>query len=384
MFRGKETDDEVRDEDGHPSPPDLTSEVNAHLPDRPDGDDGAAAAAGVSFLTLSYPPDLAASSSTSLVLFEPFPDDQRERGGQGLPETDEDGDLVVPRNAADDGGALVDVQVRIKHALRSGLADVGTQIWRGAFCMADLLITMASSGRDDPLRALEWSSPSLGSCGRRMGVSVWEVGSGTGLAAIVAATLPCVETVWATDLDRILPLLKFNLEANLRPEALAKVRVLPFDATSSSASSGDPFELADLVIGADLIYDAPLTAGLVRTLGALVRQRSDLRAAALVRQGPDTLGTGDDRRLLTAIFSVEKRHNFVRSGLRVADPAFEYFMDELSRLEADLAESHNAVRLDISCESVIDRLGIRQHLCYERNRDLVFVNVVAYYDDEGH
>ena len=78
-------------------------------------------------------------------------------------QVDSDGDLDPPRLA---GGQGSEMEMRIEHRTRTSLGEVGLQVWRGSLLLADYILHHHEYFRDK---------------------SVLEVGSGTGLASIIAS-----------------------------------------------------------------------------------------------------------------------------------------------------------------------------------------------------
>jgi len=79
-------------------------------------------------------------------------------------QVDSDGDLDPPRSGS--GGRRSEMEMRIEHRTRSSLGEVGLQVWRGSLLLADYILHHHQQFRDK---------------------DVLEVGSGSGLASIIAS-----------------------------------------------------------------------------------------------------------------------------------------------------------------------------------------------------
>ena len=77
-------------------------------------------------------------------------------------ECDSDGDLDLPRRS----DTLAERKLLLEHKMTTDLADVGLQVWRGSLLLADYLLHHHQQLCDK---------------------TILEVGSGTGLASIVAS-----------------------------------------------------------------------------------------------------------------------------------------------------------------------------------------------------
>ena len=79
-------------------------------------------------------------------------------------QVDSDGDLDPPRSGS--GGRRSEMEMRIEHRTRSSLGEVGLQVWRGSLLLADYILHHHQQFQDK---------------------DVLEVGSGSGLASIIAS-----------------------------------------------------------------------------------------------------------------------------------------------------------------------------------------------------
>lgn len=235
--------------------------------------------------------------------------------------------------------------IRIEHTMATPLEDVGKQVWRGALFLADYIL-------------FQWD--------RFQGRTVLELGAGTGLASIVAATV--ARTVYCTDVSAdLLAMCQRNVALNSHLTAsgggVVKVKELdwlkdglctdpevPFSWSEEDLS--DLYNHATILLAAEVFYDDDLTDALFRTLSRLAHK---LKNAC------------------TAILSVEKRLNFTLSHLDVTCEAYDHFRACLHQLE-QLRDGP----LRFAVEPV--PASFPQRLAYERIRQLelwkVFVEPV--------
>ncbi|KAM7386223.1 hypothetical protein PAMA_009048 [Pampus argenteus] len=99
--------------------------------------------------------------------------------------------------------------IRIEHTMATPLEDVGKQVWRGAFLLADFILSKPLMFR---------------------GATVLELGAGTGLASITMATI--AKTVYCTDVgEDLLSMCKRNatLNTHLMESSGGEVRVRQLD-----------------------------------------------------------------------------------------------------------------------------------------------------------
>nr|XP_027796345.1 methyltransferase-like protein 22 isoform X2 [Marmota flaviventris] len=207
--------------------------------------------------------------------------------------------------------------IRIEHTMATPLEDVGKQVWRGALLLADYILF-----RRDLFQ----------------GRTVLELGAGTGLASIVAATV--ARTVYCTDVGAdLLAMCQRNVALNSHLAAagggVVKVKELDW--------------LKDGFCTAEVFYDDDLTDALFATLSRLAHR---LKNAC------------------TAILSVEKRLNFTLRHLDVTCEAYDHFRSSLHALEK-LAPG----KLRFVVEPV--EASFPQLLVYERIRQLELWKIVA-------
>ncbi|XP_070703920.1 methyltransferase-like protein 22 [Pempheris klunzingeri] len=303
-------------------------------------------------------------------------DEDEDEGGEGTvrPFLDEDGDLDVthrPRknpvegtgrdlvcpiilkqsnpvlgqeeeNTDDEAEKCFNNFIKIEHTMATPLEDVGKQVWRGAFLLADFIL----------------SEPAL-----FRGATVLELGAGTGLTSIIMGTT--AKMVYCTDVgEDLLSMCKRNVMLNkhmMEPSG-AEVRVRQLDwlqhdlcRDSDVDFSWTEEEVADLynntsvIIAADVCYDDDLTDGLFRTLYRLC---SNL---------PHTC---------TVFISLEKRMNFTLRHMDVSCEAYDHFSHCLSQLP-DLENGQ--------CTFRVEQLPVNfaQFLLYERIEQLELWKVTA-------
>ncbi|XP_047636493.1 methyltransferase-like protein 22 [Phacochoerus africanus] len=236
--------------------------------------------------------------------------------------------------------------IKIEHTMATPLEDVGKQVWRGALLLADYILF-----RQDLFQ----------------GRTVLELGAGTGLASIIAATV--ARTVYCTDVGAdLLAMCQRNIALNSHLTAtgggVVKVKELDWLKDDLCTDPEVPFswseeDVSDLyghttvLLAAEVFYDDDLTDAVFKTLSRLAHR---LKNAC------------------TAVLSVEKRLNFTLRHLDVTCEAYDHFRSCLQRLEK-LADG----RLRFSVEPV--DASFPQHLVYERIQQLelwkVFVEPVT-------
>ncbi|XP_076997990.1 methyltransferase-like protein 22 isoform X3 [Tamandua tetradactyla] len=169
--------------------------------------------------------------------------------------------------------------IKIEHTMATPLEDVGKQVWRGALLLADYILSQRDLFR---------------------GCTVLELGAGTGLASIVAATV--AQTVYCTDVGAdLLAMCQRNVALNSHLTAtgggVVKVKELDWLKDNLCTDPEVPFswseeEVSDLynhttiLLAAEVFYDEDLTDALFRTLSRLAHKL---------------------KRACTVILSVEKR-----------------------------------------------------------------------------
>uniref|UniRef100_A0A452T9P2 Methyltransferase-like protein 22 n=1 Tax=Ursus maritimus TaxID=29073 RepID=A0A452T9P2_URSMA len=207
--------------------------------------------------------------------------------------------------------------IRIEHTMATPLEDVGKQVWRGALLLADYILFQRDVFQ---------------------GRTVLELGAGTGLASIIAATV--ARTVYCTDVGTdLLAMCQRNIALNSHLTAAGDPEV-PFSWSQEDVS--DLYSHTTILLAAEVFYDDDLTDALFKTLSRLAHK---LKNAC------------------TAILSVEKRLNFTLRHLDVTCEAYDHFRSWLQRLER-LADG----RLRFAVEPV--EASFPQLLVYERIQQL--------------
>ncbi|XP_059010889.1 methyltransferase-like protein 22 isoform X4 [Mustela lutreola] len=225
--------------------------------------------------------------------------------------------------------------IRIEHTMATPLEDVGKQVWRGALLLADYILFQRDLFQ---------------------GRTVLELGAGTGLASIIAATV--ARTVYCTDVGAdLLAMCQRNIALNGHLTAagggVVKVKELdwlkddlctdpevPFSWSQEDVS--DLYSHTTILLAAEVFYDDDLTDALFRTLSRLIHKLENA---------------------CTAILSVEKRLNFTLRHLDVTCEAYDHFRSWLQQLER-LADG----RLRFTVEPV--EASFPQLLVYERIQQL--------------
>ncbi|XP_062956233.1 methyltransferase-like protein 22 [Cynocephalus volans] len=232
--------------------------------------------------------------------------------------------------------------IKIEHTMATPLEDVGKQVWRGALLLADYILF-----RRDLFQ----------------GCTALELGAGTGLTSIVAATM--ARTVYCTDVGAdLLAMCQRNVALNSHLAAagggVLKVKELDWLKDDLCTDPEVPFswseeEISDLydhttvVFAAEVFYDEDLTNALFKTLSRLALR---LKNAC------------------TAILSVERRLNFTLRHLDVTCEAYDHFRSSLHALEK-LAEG----KLHFVVEPV--EASFPQLFVYERVQQLELWKIVA-------
>ncbi|XP_028267369.1 methyltransferase-like protein 22 [Parambassis ranga] len=292
-----------------------------------------------------------------------------EEGGEGNVEAllDEDGDLELTRrprrnlpegtdrdpvrpvilkqcgpevepeeeNADDEAGRCFKDIIRIEHTMATPLEDVGKQVWRGAFLLADFIFSEPDMFR---------------------GATVLDLGAGTGLTSIVMATV--AKTVYCTDVgEDLLSMCKKNVTLNthlMEPSGgEVKVRRLDWlehelctdadvEFSWTKEEVDDLYDSTSFIIAADVCYDDDLTDALFRTLYQLCSGFSHT---------------------CTIFIALEKRMNFTLRHMDVSCEAYNHYVHCLSQLQ-DLVDGR--------CSFKVEQLpsDFDQFLQYERIEQL--------------
>ncbi|KAM8798630.1 methyltransferase-like protein 22 isoform 2-T2 [Eudromia elegans] len=301
------------------------------------------------------------------------PKNERELNIEGLEALlDDDGDLEVvrrPRDASDleeedllrdricpviliRGGddAFEDEEqehpcrdvIKIEHTMATPLEDVGKQVWRGAFLLADYILSKRDMFR----------------CG-----TVLELGGGTGITSIIMGTV--AKRVYCTDVgEDLLAMCERNVALNkhLIEQGRSEIKVKELDWMQDNFCT-DPeapyrwseAEIADLhdhctvMMAADVFYDDDLTDALFRTLYRL---------------------THNLKNSCTVYLSIEKRLNFTLRHMDVTCEAYNHFRNTLNDLE-NLQDG----KMKYTVEPI--KLDFCHFLIYERTEQLELWKVTA-------
>uniref|UniRef100_A0A4X2KL87 Methyltransferase-like protein 22 n=1 Tax=Vombatus ursinus TaxID=29139 RepID=A0A4X2KL87_VOMUR len=195
--------------------------------------------------------------------------------------------------------------VKIEHTMATPLEDVGKQVWRGAFLLADYILFQ---------------------CDLFKSCTVLELGAGTGIASIITAMV--AKTVYCTDVgEDLLAMCERNValnrnltatgggaikvkELNWLKDDLCTDRQVPFSWSKEEIS--DLYAHTTIIMAADVFYDDDLTDALFKTL---YRITHNLKNAC------------------TIYLSIEKRLNFTLRHLDITCEAYNHFRFSLNDLE---------------------------------------------------
>ncbi|XP_006867313.1 PREDICTED: methyltransferase-like protein 22 [Chrysochloris asiatica] len=250
----------------------------------------------------------------------------------------DEGDIPEDRTQT---GSLYGI-IRIEHTMATPLEDVGKQVWRGALLLVDYILFQR-----DFLQ----------------GRTVLELGAGTGLASIVAATM--AQTVYCTDVGAdLLAMCQQNITLNSHLTAAGggsvKVRELDWREEDLCTDPAVPFswsqeDISDLynhttvLLAAEVFYDDDLTDALFQTLFRLTQKLENAS---------------------TVILSVEKRLNFTLRHLDVTCEAYDHFRASLHALEK---RTPGKVRFQVQPVEA----SFPQNLAYERIPQLELWRILA-------
>ncbi|NXF91012.1 MET22 protein, partial [Eubucco bourcierii] len=225
--------------------------------------------------------------------------------------------------------------VKIEHTMATPLEDVGKQVWRAAFLLADYIVF-----KRDTFRCC----------------SVLELGGGTGITSIIMGTV--AKRVYCTDVgEDLLAMCEQNVALNKHLMELGsgevKVKELDWLKDEFCTDPEAPYswseeEIADLhnhctvIMAADVFYDDDLTDALFRTLYRI---------------------THNLRNSCTVYLALEKRLNFTLRHMDVTCEAYSHFRNTLNDLE-NLQDR----RIKYTVEPI--KLDFCQALVYERVEQL--------------
>lgn len=196
--------------------------------------------------------------------------------------------------------------IKIEHTMATPLEDVGKQVWRGAFLLADYIL---------------WNQDLFRGC------TVLELGAGTGLTSVIMATV--AKTVYCTDVgDDLLDMCARNITINMHLTKATggevKVKTLDWLKNELCEDPEIPYnwseeEVADLldhttvILCADVFYDDDLTDALFKTLYRI---------------------THSLKNPCTIYLSIEKRLNFTLRHMDITCDAYNHFRDCLKSMES--------------------------------------------------
>ncbi|XP_041257917.1 methyltransferase-like protein 22 isoform X5 [Onychostruthus taczanowskii] len=232
--------------------------------------------------------------------------------------------------------------VKIEHTMATPLEDVGKQVWRAAFLLADYILFQRDTFR---------------------GCSVLELGGGTGITSIIMGT--AAKRVYCTDVgEDLLAMCEQNVALNkhLIEPGGGEIKVKELDwlkdefCTDPEAPySWSEEEIADLldhcsvIMAADVFYDDDLTDALFRTLYRI---------------------THNLRNSCTVYLALEKRLNFTLRHMDITCEAYSHFRNTLNDLE-NLQDG----KMKYTVEPI--KLDFCQFLVYERIEQLELWKIMA-------
>ncbi|XP_044159550.1 methyltransferase-like protein 22 isoform X2 [Bufo gargarizans] len=171
--------------------------------------------------------------------------------------------------------------VKIEHTMATPLEDVGKQIWRGAFLLADYIL---------------WQQDLFRGC------TALELGAGTGFTSIIMATV--AKAVYCTGGQvKVKELDWLKNQFCTDPEA-------PYSWTDDDIA--DLYDQTTVILAADVFYDDDLTDALFKTLDRITHAVT---------------------RLCTIYLSIERRFNFTLRYMDITCDAYNHFRNCLNNFE---------------------------------------------------
>lgn len=265
---------------------------------------------------------------------------------------DEDGDLIVTRQldpvptagGSSAAAGLVGSRIELRHVSSSSLARVGLQLWAGALVLCDLLLARSEIVAEK---------------------RVCELGAGLGLCSMVAARLGAASVLCSDGSSEVVKNCEEILTRNTGCERVKAAVVswenpplppapeLPAASMDRSAAAspvdaggaGKMLWEAEVLLAADVVYDAPAAEALATLAGRLLGGQA---------------GGGAAKALYLAL---EKRVYFSAATLRPEVAAYPQFLE-------DCAKHKLAV-------TPVDLTGIPVHFDYVRSRFYELVVVTA-------
>ncbi|XP_072124843.1 methyltransferase-like protein 22 isoform X1 [Mobula birostris] len=232
-------------------------------------------------------------------------------------------------------------EIRIEHTMGTALEDVGKQVWRGAFLLADHILNNPYLFKNH---------------------TVLELGAGTGMTSIVMATV--AKTIYCTDVgEDLLNMCERNVIANkhIYGTTGSEIKVRELDWLKSEVcidkspycwseeEIAQLYDQTDVLLAADVFYDDDLTDAFFQTIYRIL---SNLRNPS------------------TVYLSVEKRLNFTLRKMDVTCDAYDHFRFCLTELE-NLSDG----KTKFAVESV--KLTFPQLLFYERVEQLELWKIIV-------
>ncbi|GCC37046.1 hypothetical protein chiPu_0015546 [Chiloscyllium punctatum] len=209
-------------------------------------------------------------------------------------------------------------EIRIEHTMDTTLEDVGKQVWRGAFLLADYIWNNSYLFRD---------------------CTVLELGAGTGMTSIVMATV--AKTIYCTGSE-----IKVRELDWLRDDLCTDTKN-PY--CWSEEEIAHMYDHTDVLLAADVFYDDDLTDAFFQTIYRIL---SNLK-------NPSTI-----------YLSVEKRLNFTLRKMDVTCDAYDHFRLCLADLE-NICDG----RTKFIVEPI--KSSFPQFLSYERVEQLELWKIIA-------
>ncbi|NXO63233.1 MET22 protein, partial [Phainopepla nitens] len=225
--------------------------------------------------------------------------------------------------------------VKIEHTMATPLEDVGKQVWRAAFLLADYIL---------------FKRDTFSCC------SVLELGGGTGITSIIMGT--AANRVYCTDVgEDLLAMCEQNVALNkhLMEPGGGEIKVKELDWLKdefctdpeapyswSEEEIADLFDHCSVIMAADVFYDDDLTDALFRTLYRITHNLTNS---------------------CTVYLALEKRLNFTLRHMDVTCEAYSHFRNTLNDLE-NLQDG----KMKYTVEPI--KLDFCQFLVYERIEQL--------------
>jgi predicted nicotinamide N-methyase len=252
-------------------------------------------------------------------------------------QRDSDGDLDITSRIEKSKNVLF-----IRHKMQTTIDQVGYQLWRATFFLADFLL-------QNHQHVLE-------------GKYAVELGAGLGFVSLICSQY--TKHFYATDMEEIIKQAELNwsLNTNDSQNERDKLRfkelnwsnyetfLLPREVQNSpnaynlSKFDLDLFEKTDVLLAADVVYDDILTNKLMNTIYRLM--------------------TFGERKRKVCLIANEKRINFNIHSLCVTDTAYDYFVQCLN----DLNEYEDIERGYSFKTHLIDTNHLPKYVCnYKRN-----------------